>query len=531
LTRPLRARTFAALAFAFACAAPTAGAADGYDEAAARVRSAMRVPVEAERLDAVASLRDVGDPRAVDLLLDAAGVWRAERDAFEERRDRDQAQAENVAARLRKEVAAHERLPTRSAAQSERHQDAVNRARARIAALEASARECAEGLVRTERGLVRTRDALTAVLSRLPQGALPRALAHLERAWLRGPGAVLADRLRALDAVERLEVPEAAAWLRERSLDPVEDLRVRCAALTLRAERRDPETLEDAIALLAAPSWPLEKGAVEALRTLHAPEGIPPLIETLRREDLGALRSDVHAALRSLTGEAHGPYAEPWAAWWTEARAGFEMPRRPLPSSAIFAPPKGVTFYGITTFSRRICFVIDASGSMADVDAAARGRGGGETKLAVARREALSALDVLDDGSRFAVLLFRRGVESLPGGVLRADAGTRAQARRFLAAAEADDVTNLYDALAEAFALAGATGPVLGTEPPIDTVYLLTDGHPSAGPVIDPEGILATVRAWRRAVPLVVHCVGVGDHDADLLRGIAEATGGRYVKR
>ena len=318
-------------------------------------------------------------------------------------------------------------------------------------------------------------------------------------------------------------MPEAAAWLRERSVDPVEDGRVRCAALALRADRRDPETLGDAIALLAAPSWPLVKSAVEALRTLHAPEAIPPLIETLRREDLGALRSDVHAALRSLTGETHGPYAEPWAAWWAAERAAFEMPRRPLPASVIFAPPTGVTFYGITTFSRRVCFAIDASGSMAEVDAAARGRDGAETKLAVARREALAALDVLDDGSRFAVLLFRRGIESLPGGVLRADAGTRAQARRFLAAAEPDDVTNLHDALAEAFALAGATGPVLGTEPPIDTVYLLTDGHPSSGPVTDPEGILAAVRAWHRAVPLVVHCVGVGDHDADLLRGIAHS--------
>ena len=523
----------ALLGLVLACASSgprAADAADGYDEAAARVRSAMRAPDEGERLAAVAAVRDVGDPRAVDLLLGAGGIWRAERATLEDRRERDQAEAESVASRLRKEVKAYERLPLPTATQSGRHHDAVAKARARIADLEASVRESSAGLLRVDRGLDRVRDALASVLSRLPPETVPRALERLERAGQGGPGTRLAARLRALDAVERLEVPEAAAWLRERSIDPIEDPRVRCAALALRADRRDPGTLSDAVALLSEPSWPLEKSAVEALRVLHEAAAIPPLIAMLARQDLGALRSDVHAALRSLTGERHGPYAEPWATWWADAQATFEMPRRPLPLSVIFAPERGLTFYGITTFSRRVCFALDASGSMAELDPSARGRAGAASKLSVARREALAALGALDEGSRFTVLLFRRGVERLAGGVLRLDAGTRAQARKLLDAAEPDDVTNLYDALAEAFALAGATGPALG-DPPIDTVFLLTDGRPSAGALTDPEAILAAVRAWHRAVPLVVHCVGIGDHDEDLLRGIAEATGGRYVKR
>ncbi len=507
-----------------------ARAADGYDVAAARVRSAMRAPDEAERLASVAAMRDVGDPRAVDVLLGAGAVWRAERAALTDRREREQAEGEAVASRLRKEVKAYERLPMPTASQSERHHDAVARARAKIADLEASIRDATVGLARVDLGLDRVRDALAAVLSRLPVEAVPRALDRLERAWLGGPGCELADRLRALDAVERLEVPEAAAWLRERSIDPLEDPRVRCASLALRADRRDPGTLEDAVALLAEPSWPLRKAAVEALRVLHERAAIPPLIALLAQDDLGALRSDVHGALRSLTGEPHGPYAQPWASWWADAQATFEMPRRPLPLSVIFAPDRGATFYGITTFSRRVGFALDASGSMAQVDPSARGRAGAESKLAVARREALGALGSLDDGSRFTVLLFRRGVERLAGGVVRLDAGTRAQARKFLEAAEPDDVTNLHDALAEAFALAGATGPARA-DPPIDTLFLLTDGRPSAGALTDADALLAAVRAWHRAVPLVVHCVGVGDHDADLLRGIAEATGGRYVKR
>jgi hypothetical protein len=39
------------------------------------------------------------------------------------------------------------------------------------------------------------------------------------------------------------------------------------------------------------------------------------------------------------------------------------------------------------------------------------------------------------------------------------------------------------------------------------------------------------VRRWHRASRVVVHCVGLGAHDADLLREVASVTGGKYVAR
>ncbi len=95
-------------------------------------------------------------------------------------------------------------------------------------------------------------------------------------------------------------------------------------------------------------------------------EAIDPLIAMLGRDDLGRLREDAHRALRSLTGQPHGPYQQPWKDWWADAKAGFTMPPTPADAMTLSAPDKGVTFYGITTFSDRIVFVLDVSGSMLD---------------------------------------------------------------------------------------------------------------------------------------------------------------------
>ena len=87
------------------------------------------------------------------------------------------------------------------------------------------------------------------------------------------------------------------------------------------------------------------------------------------------------------------------------------MPLRPAPVAAFVEPEKGVTFYGITTFSDKILFVLDVSGSMkekAHEDAA--GARGEEIKIDVARREFVSALAMLDEKKAFNAIFFNHRV-------------------------------------------------------------------------------------------------------------------------
>lgn len=489
-------------------------------------RQATRSGTFAERLRAFDALVDEADVRTVDAILWAGLLYGRERAALAQRLAKDEAADRETAGDLDRIEHDYEKLGSVSTAQYERYRRERARLEEARRALSASIDAARIEAGRLVRLLDRTRDALTTALSRVADDQRAVALDRARAGWLRGSGAGFEAKRRFLEAIAWVRRPGFDEAIAALVADPLEDVRIRGAALTLRAERRGDGTLEMATAMLAAPSWILQASAIEALRVLHDVTSIDPLIAYLARTDLGRLREDARRALCSLTGEAHGPYQEAWAAWWKEARREFEMPKKPAKVPPPGGADAGATFYGITTFSRHVLFAIDVSGSMAGPDVAARG---GESKLDVARRELFTALDTLDDGGTFGVLLFNGRVTAMPGGVTRTDAGARSRARTFVAGVEPAGPTNVIDALEEALRLAGASGdePVAA----VDTIFFLTDGRPTAGAVVDPASILERVTRLHGAAPVVIHAVGIGEHDADLLRRLAELTGGRYVTR
>ena len=78
--------------------------------------------------------------------------------------------------------------------------------------------------------------------------------------------------------------------------------------------------------------------------------------------------------------------------------------------------------------------------------------------------------------------------------------------------------TNIYDALMAAF----------GDER-VDTIYLLSDGDPSAGTVIDPGLIRTRIARFNRARKVQIHCISIGK-SSPFLRGLAKENGGAYTE-
>ena len=78
--------------------------------------------------------------------------------------------------------------------------------------------------------------------------------------------------------------------------------------------------------------------------------------------------------------------------------------------------------------------------------------------------------------------------------------------------------TNIHDALELAF-----------EDERVDTIYLLSDGAPSTGPIVQADELRDEVARWNSVRGVVIHCIAVGQ-DHRLLKGLAEDSGGKYVR-
>lgn len=501
-----------------------ARAADDLKPLREQVLKALDEKDPAKRAKAFEPLASLGDPRALEIAVEGArkavdlvGRVRA-----------DQGKAEKQFEKAVNDAQDLQRLFAEKNDGSPKAAEAYNKRSRKIGKERDTALEALRTL---ENEYVRVRslvdaavNAAGAVLRNVDGGALEGALDYLDRAWLRASDPE--EAVRFVDAVGGHPAENARRRIRLAAADAALPSPVRAAAVTHLAGVHDTGLLEAIVGNLALGSdqFPLVAATIRALQVLHVQPGIAPLIRFLAREDIGRLRTDAHEALRSLTGQAHGPYAEPWASWWKDAEAGFRMP--PAPSDAASEGPqgKGVTFYGITTFSERILFILDVSGSMDKPSVQDKPQ---PDRMTSAKKELLGAIFNVGNGHRFNVMVFNHEVLPWQPGMVLATEDMRRKAKEWVEARQPVGGTNIYDALEAGFALSlRATG-----EPPLDTIFFLTDGTPTAGKVQDPKQILADVAQWNRSARLTVHCIALGEADHEFLRALAKLCGGTFLQR
>lgn len=368
--------------------------------------------------------------------------------------------------------------------------------------------------------------AASTLLGNLEGAELAAGLDLLEAGWLRSRDE--GDALKYFDALggAKGDLPRARALAVAR--DEAATARVRGAAVDYLAGVRDGNLPEALVPLLKGPAagFELLAACIHACERVHRQGGIEPLIEFLGRPDseIGRLRGDATSALRSLTGQAHGPYRDPWQAWWTSARDSFQMPPDPTPHDPGEGQGKGVTFYGIRTFSNRILLVLDVSLSMEKPDQKGKPE---PRRIDLAKKEAEGAVHNMDDGHRFNVLLFNHSVTAWQPSMVVASEETRRKAAQWIREADHIGGTNIHDALEAAFRIAlKSTG-----EPLVDTIFFMTDGTPTAGKLQDPKAILEQVAEWNRVARLTIHCIAVGEADGGFLEELARIGKGTYLRR
>jgi hypothetical protein len=245
-------------------------------------------------------------------------------------------------------------------------------------------------------------------------------------------------------------------------------------------------------------------------------------------QEEGRMSSEFAQALWRLTGQPFREDAKAWANWWAASKDSFQL----LSEADLATVRSGEEeyrlrqttrvkseFFGIKIISRRVMFILDVSGSMEEkLDEQYQGRGGW-TRMEVARDEMKRCLEKLDSGAFFNVMIFSSGVEKWTDGALvPCDDAHRAQALAYVDKLLAFGGTNLYDSLKEAFA-----------DPEVDTIFVMSDGEPSAGEVVEPFLIREHVAQWNENRRVVINTIAVGGR-LNILEWLAEDSGGTHVK-
>ncbi len=354
--------------------------------------------------------------------------------------------------------------------------------------------------------------------------------------------------LRIKSALTRVRVVEALGTIADDAcLDGLmdalrdKDSKVRSRAADLLGERRVKKAVTElSRAALEDKVWQVRSAAIAALVRIGDNRAIEPLISIVGREE-GKLLDDALAGLERLTGKKFGTNYLAWRDWLKEhidSTAGTILDiDRPLPPKA-----RGdrLTYQGIETHSKGVLFIFDISDSMNDPagqdilpEAGVPDRDSGlRSKLDVAREDLINAILGLNEASRFSVILYNHEVHDWRKKMIGANKSNKNMALKFVLEKPAVGGTNIFDSLELAFNIAGFGAQDKNYKSAVDTIFLLTDGLPSAGRIIDTDRILLEVDRMNRLRKIRIHVIGVGAlNDTSFLRELAKRNGGKFIEK
>lgn len=326
--------------------------------------------------------------------------------------------------------------------------------------------------------------------SRRPEPAQAARIAALYAKSAKSPAR--ADvAFRALRALARTQGAAARTALLEGAKSPHAQVRLAAADAIPALEPFDAEAEAAVRALFQDENASVQRTAVTQAGLSKRASLAPALVQLLG-DPRARTRHVVATALAQITGQALGQDARAWAAWLQK-----KDPGKP---ETLTVP----TYHGLPVESDRVVFLVDASSSMTWPWSKPTHR------IDVARSELAAVLKTLPADTLFNVLVFSNKVSAWKKVQSAASPENVAAALAWAekAMAEPSGDTHLYEALEAAFS----------NDPQFDTIFLLTDGNPTAGRYWSNEALLATVRAFTVYRRAAIHTIGLSLAEEDLGR-------------
>ena len=294
---------------------------------------------------------------------------------------------------------------------------------------------------------------------------------------------------------------------------------VRCVALMARTRVARAEAVAGFAAAATDPSWRIRAQCVDDALTLREAPAIDALV-ALVGDRTTRVAAAAHRALQQLTGKEIGRDPELWAAWWLANKASWKPPQGDLDRDAADDPKRTTArYHGLEVATDAAVFVADLSGSMKTPLNAGETR----TRWDVAADELRRTLVALPDSFVADVVLFNGAVRSALDRPQKLVPVAREKTEAFIAAAAPRGGGDLLGGVLAALA-----------QDEIDTVFLLSDGAPTLGDVVDTARIRAAIRQRNRTRKCVIESIGFGASRAAeraFLEGVARDSGGRVVFR
>jgi HEAT repeat protein len=365
------------------------------------------------------------------------------------------------------------------------------------------------------------RAAAQVLAQRRDKDSLPALRALLEKS--KNPQ----DQSLAIEAIGAFE-GSASKWLTElEGYAANADRDVRNAALEQLVKAKDPGRLPALVKALEHPDWSTRLLVAEGLAELGDKRVVPELIARLEREQ-GRLARTISASLWKLTGQPFEGDVGSWKSWWAAEGATFRIIRPDELAKAASDLDKrrlrtrtrsGARFFGIKLETHRVVFIIDTSGSMLESVNAKVGGRRGVSRIDVAKQELSQCIKGLDSNALFNVFAFSSGIgQWLKGGVGESGAQGREAALTWVERLGAAGATNLYDVLELAF-----------EDKEVDTMFVLSDGEPTAGAIIDPHRIRKEVAVWNEHRHVKIHTIAIGGN-LEILEWLATDSGGNHIR-
>jgi len=260
-------------------------------------------------------------------------------------------------------------------------------------------------------------------------------------------------------------------------------------------------------------AWELRSVCLRYLTRFRDTTSIPLLIDRYEREE-GRLLHELQEALFVHTQKRFWRKHD-WEVWWGEHKVGFALPPEEWARSRYgTAGGNGRTasYYDIPVVSSRVAFLVDKSLSML----LPIGTDKKFSRLDGAKQQLTSVLETLPADCHVNLVTFAAKVEAVWEQLRPANSDNKQDILKQVKRLVAEHGTNIFDAIELAY-----------KDPEVDTIYLLTDGEPTAGRLVAPEDILDEVLRWNRQRQVVIHCIGIGT-DAELLKRLAQESGGTY---